>query len=1311
MSYSKLKIKEKLLVIVLTAAMLLPMTAVNVSVAVAATDTADYIEYIHEADVEISLAADTKNIEVVLPTDKTKTELSALLSDTNNKVIVNLIRDESKPYVDEELYPNQKDGGAMNAEDSVWETQKTEDQNDASLNNQFTNFSFEAVANAETGKADLKVKFDSNVYFYDRKGNADYSAPHSNGGAYLDICGYFNISVTDKDGNAVTKASKTVKVIPYEGFHTMYEIYDEITKVAAKATENGLFAKEYSMGTSTGGRNMPYLIIAGDEADVDNWLAFTEKAETDPKEVLDEIKAGKYNDIKVPVLYSNIHANEVAAADGIMNFAWMLANEGAGGTLPYNKLTGFTEEGETQLAAERANLAIPELVAADSTCLGYIKSGNKKSEVVDLDKYYTQDTITVSIDAMLDDVFFILVPEENVDGRTFITRTAENGYDLNRDNSFQTTSETQNMQKLIGTFNPVSFTEFHGRVSTFQCEPCDPPHEPNFEYDLLSKHLMKGGEALGIAAVANNSMHNSYVIPQRDYLDKTSGGGTEWSDPWDDMSTSYTPQFAMLQGTVAYTVELPAYNTESAKAVSYGILGQADYIANAKLEYLKCQTEIFERGVTNFNSDAYELVGQWFADQNDKEGAEAEIFRPEYDGEGENGNFYPECYIIPLDSENQKNVQAAADMLELLTRNDVKINIAAKSFTYDGVEYPKGTVIVSMYQAKRSVANGLLYDGTLITNWTVLYSEGITTFNETRGFDMETVAKPAAYTKIKEAMGASYGYEQCTAYLSSLASSFKGIKGADVIIKNVNESSTSAVNKLLKDGKTVSMITKGSEKGNFICSYKDYLTVCNDYILDAQGVSGSKYTAKAIKKAPTVYITGVPSANGSGYIGASKVSSSNWNYDRVAMELMNFNVTTDVTKADIIVGASALNSSALAAVKSGTPYIGYSSSAVNGYKTLFGTSLVRSSCKGAMDCLGSVTYPNETMTNATYISEGDNIMYGYGVGYFSQIPEGAVELVKMDGSKEPTEGFIPMKTDAQKESYKAYINGSVQAFEYEGKDAEGNDIDVAVFANTLTNKVHQRDEYSFISNFIFSNMLEEDIVKVENGKADVPAGIIDDASKDADKEVVVSIPKDEAVSEITLPVSSVKEVADANKSLTIETKNASVTLDSKALAAVISKADGDKITLKVEAISKDKLDPAQKKAIEKYNIDTIISAEILCGDKVISSDFGGGKATVKLQFTPAEGKKLGDYTIVYIADDGKLEKIPTKVIDGALAFEIEHFSEYAVALSADVTDIPMIGETPKTGDASDLGGWAMLALAALAAVGAVVFLKKKETCK
>ncbi len=1015
-----------------------------------------------DATITLVTGKDGKDVSLSIPVSgMSKEALAAAI--TAGTVTLALERDDSRPYVNEELFPYAYAGGDLNS----WMIEGKDEH-------QFTDIKL--TANEKNGKAVLDVSFHVNNYFYStnrRTGETtpDYSVPHVNGSYYIDLCGYFDLTAKNS-GKAI--GSAPVKVAPYENFNTMWEIYKELDTIAANGTKNGLYVERFSMGQSTAGRDMPYLIVADSKASVSKWLALTEQAETDPDAVLAQIKSGKLDEIRVPVMYSNIHPDEVAATDGVLDFAKMITSEK---TIDYKTLTGFTAAGEKELKEEmgpvgaEGSVAVPDLVKDTASYLGYLSADNNgKSGKVDLEKYYTVKSNTVNVkDELLSDVFFILVPEENVDGRTYLTRHSTNGYDLNRDNSFQTTSETANMQQLIGTFNPISLAEFHGRVQSFQCEPCDPPHEPNFEYDLLANHLITGGEALGIAAVANNDGYNSYVIPQRDYLTYT-GSGTEtyWEDPWDDMSTSYTPQFAMLQGTVAYTVELPAYNDDTAQAAQYGILGNAAYVAAEKLSYLESQVTIFQRGVKNFNSDAFELVGQWLCDQNDVEGAEMDLFRPEYTGKGQNGNFYPECYIIPLDGENQTNLQAAADMMEWLTRNDVKVNVTEKDFTYDGVTYPAGTMIVSMYQAKRSVANGALYDGTLINSWTILYSEGITSFNETRGFDMVTVAEPAAYKTISAVCGSPMDHDDALAYMKGLTSYFAGEKDKDVIISNASEDSTAAVNELLKAGKTVGMVTSGDCMGDFICSYTDYQTVAGKYLLSATGVDKTSVKAKIITKSPTVYVPGTPAESEKGFVYTPQISqSASWNYDTAAMNLMGFTTTSDVAKADAAAGASKLDSAAKTAVKNGLSYIGYSYSAASSASDLI-AGVEYTELDGAMDCLTPVVYPNKTLVNASYILDGDGILYAYGLGYFSQIPAGAAVLVKSDKTRTPTEGFVPTNTAERAAGFKAYLNGGVQGFAY-----KENGMNVVLFANSLTHKVHQRDEYAYISNFLFSSVLSD----------------------------------------------------------------------------------------------------------------------------------------------------------------------------------------------------------------------------------------------
>jgi hypothetical protein len=58
------------------------------------------------------------------------------------------------------------------------------------------------------------------------------------------------------------------------------------------------------------------------------------------------------------------------------------------------------------------------------------------------------------------------------------------------------------------------------------------------------------------------------------------------------------------------------------------------------------------------------------------------------------------------------------------------------------------------------------------------------------------------------------------------------------------------------------------------------------------------------------------------------------------------------------------------------------------------------------------------------------------------------------------------------ESRNPFLNG-IMGFSYEGKDKDGNDVNITLFANSMTEWGHQRDEYAFISNALFANYLTE----------------------------------------------------------------------------------------------------------------------------------------------------------------------------------------------------------------------------------------------
>ena len=116
--------------------------------------------------------------------------------------------------------------------------------------------------------------------------------------------------------------------------------------------ETDLYVSRESMGRSTtDGYDIPCVIIADQKASVDRWLEYTELVEQDPDLVLAQLKEGKWDDLRVPMFASNVHSNENAAVNGILEFGHMLLeNE----TVDVKTLTGFTEAGKALLAEEMA---------------------------------------------------------------------------------------------------------------------------------------------------------------------------------------------------------------------------------------------------------------------------------------------------------------------------------------------------------------------------------------------------------------------------------------------------------------------------------------------------------------------------------------------------------------------------------------------------------------------------------------------------------------------------------------------------------------------------------------------------------------------------------------------------------------------------------------------------------------------------------------------------------------------------------------------------------------------------------------------
>jgi hypothetical protein len=296
------------------------------------------------------------------------------------------------------------------------------------------------------------------------------------------------------------------------------------------------------------------------------------------------------------------------------------------------------------------------------------------------------------VERFLDNVILLVNVCQNPDGRVMGTRANANGIDINRDFFTQSQPESRITAGIFADWNPMVVLDLHGFVNPMLIEPCTPPHNPNYEYDLYIKWALAEAEAMEAELLAQTGY--SAQIPYRDF-----------DLGWDDWPPSYAPMFAMYHGAYGHTLETPFRDERGVDAQYAACWGMLKFVSENRTEMIHDQIEIFRRGAGALSQEPVppEYLPEW--------PQYPELMLQEF----------PAAYVIPAGEPMQISPHQPARLIDFLLYNDVQVEKASQAFSMGGVMYPAGTYVVWMDQPKRGLANVLLEDGLDLSDIPGLY--------------------------------------------------------------------------------------------------------------------------------------------------------------------------------------------------------------------------------------------------------------------------------------------------------------------------------------------------------------------------------------------------------------------------------------------------------------------------------------------------------------------------------------------------------------------------------------------------------------
>jgi len=404
---------------------------------------------------------------------------------------------------------------------------------------------------------------------------------------------------------------------------------------------------------------------------------------------------------------------------------------------------------------------------------------------------------------LLKNCIVLINVSQNPDGRVSGHRENATGTDLNRDYITQSQPEVQAVIKNIGTkWFPTTMLDLHGfmNADNVLLEPCTIPHNPNYEYDLEIKYALPHAEAMADAMTALTK--RDIDIPFK-----------VWEDGWDDYPPIFTPQYFMYLGTIGHTLEVKFPNQQGIDTTYTACLASLKYASENKTELMKNQFEIFNRGVQGLNV--------------------------------EDDITFPEAYVIPMNSDQQKNPYEAVLMVKLLLNNKIIVEKSDAEFTADGVTYPAGSYIIPMKQGLRGLANTMLWKAEDVSQLaSAMYDISAYSFPQLCGFD--AIAINSSFdADLKNVTAAP-----------SLTGAFDKAAAENYLIPVENNQAYKVANSLAKAGFAVyrsSEAIADYEPGTFVIPNKKEVSAQIEKLAAAYDVTVKSYGAVTAKLQPVKF--------------------------------------------------------------------------------------------------------------------------------------------------------------------------------------------------------------------------------------------------------------------------------------------------------------------------------------------------------------------------------------------------------------------------------------------------------------------------